>query len=145
MERFDKETLIAMSKDELIETVETLQLKLETNEKEIEKLKAEAEIGRKYLEHLRTEAEKLIRLVDGENTALLKLIEKADVDTLKSLVDEYTEKAKDKYKPSAKTPSSKEEEHITRETLEKADYATLVKLSEKFRKGELTTITTQKG
>ncbi len=41
-----------MSKEELQEAIETLQVKLEVAEKEIERLKADAEIGRKYVEHL---------------------------------------------------------------------------------------------
>lgn len=131
MERISRETLSVMSKEELQDAVEALQMKLEVAEKEKEELKKFAEIGKKYLEHLQTEATKLIKLVEGEKSPLLKLIDKADVDTLKNLVDEYSEKAKTLYKPSAK-PEAKENETITPETLLKADYATLKKLREKF-------------
>ncbi len=46
----------------------------------------------------KTEAIRLVRAVDGENAPLLKLIDKADVDTLKAIVDEYMEKGKEKFK-----------------------------------------------
>ncbi len=96
MEKLTKEVLEVMSKEELMEAVETLQLKLEVAEKEIASLKSLAEIGKKYMEHLKAEALRLIKAVDGENTSLLKLIDKADADTLKAIVDEYTEKGKRK-------------------------------------------------
>jgi len=134
MERITRDTLVAMSKDELVEAVESIQLKLEVAEKEKEELKGLAEIGKKYLEHLRLEAGKFIRLVEGENSALLKLVEKADVDTLKGLVDEYTEKARTKLQATSKQTPPEEETKLSRETLEKADYKTLMKLSETFRK-----------
>jgi len=134
MERIPRDTLVVMSKEELVDVVESLQLKLEVAEKEKEELKELAEIGKKYLEHLRLEAGKLVRLVEGENSALLKLVEKADVDTLKGLVDEYSEKARAKLQATSKPILPEEETKITRETLEKADYKTLLKLSEQFRK-----------
>lgn len=129
----DKETILALSKEELQETVETLQAKLQVAEKEISNLKELAEIGKKYAEHLKTEAIRLTKLVEGGNSPLLRLLEKADIDTLKTIVDEYTEKAKEKFKPSA-TASKQDETEFTAETLLKADYKTLTKLSEKFKK-----------
>lgn len=134
MEKIPRDTLVVMSKEELVDVVETLQLKLEVAEKEREALKELAEIGKKYLEHLRLEAGKLVRIVEGENSALLKLVEKADVDTLKGLVDEYSEKAKAKLQATSKPTPPEEDLKLTRETLEKADYKTLLKLSETFRK-----------
>lgn len=132
MERISKETLSVMSKEELQDAVEALQLKLEALHKELEELKHYAEIGKKYEEHLKSEATKLIKLVDGEKSPLLKLIDRADVDTLKSLVEEYSQKAKDLYKPSAKTPQDQDE--LTPEALLKADLKTLLSLREKFAK-----------
>ncbi|RME09063.1 MAG: hypothetical protein D6804_06430 [Aquificota bacterium] len=132
MEKLTKEVLSVMSREELQDIVETLQLKLEALQKENEELKHYAEIGKKYEEHLKSEATKLIKLVDGEKSPLLKLIDRADVDTLKSLVEEYSQKAKDLYKPSAKTPQDQDE--LTPEALLKADLKTLLSLREKFAK-----------
>lgn len=131
MEKLTKEVLEVMSKEELMEAVETLQLKLEVAEKEIASLKSLAEIGKKYMEHLKAEALRLIKAVDGENTSLLKLIDKADADTLKAIVDEYTEKGKEKFKAVTRKDYTEE---LTAETLMKADYATLLKLKEKLIK-----------
>ncbi len=132
MERISKETLSVMSKEELQDAVEALQLKLEALHKELEELKHYAEIGRRYEEHLKSEAVKLIKLVDGEKSPLLKLIDRADIDTLKSLVEEYSQKAKDAYKPSAKT--SQDQDELSPEALLKADLKTLLSLREKFAK-----------
>lgn len=133
MERFTLETLSAMSKDELIEVVQTLQTKLEVAEKEVEALKADAEVGKKYKEHLLQEAIRLVKLVDGEKAPMLKLLEKADVDTLKNIVDEYEPKAREKFQPSAKQEDIEKDKPITKETLIKANYKDLVELSQKFR------------
>lgn len=132
MEKLSKETLAVMSKEELQDAVETLQLKLEVAEKEIAKLREEAEIGRRYREHLLQEALRLIRLVEGDSSPLVTLLEKADIETLKKLVEDYTEKAKNKFKPSAELKQAEQEELLTAETLLKADYQTLLKLREKF-------------
>jgi len=132
MEKLTRDVLVVMSKEELQDAVEALQLKLEVLEREKEELKEFAEIGKKYLEYLRTEAGKLVRLVEGEKSSLLKLIEKADIDTLKALVDEYSEKAKAMYKASAKPYTQEEEKELTPELLKQADYKTLLKLKEKF-------------
>jgi hypothetical protein len=130
MEKFTKEVFSVMSKEELQDVVETLQMKLEVAEKEIERLKADGEIGRKYMEHLKTEAIRLIRAVEGENAPLLKFIDKADVDTLKSIVDEYMEKGREKFKACSQKQYT--DNAITPEFLKKADYETLLKLKEKF-------------
>jgi hypothetical protein len=119
----------AMTKEELISAIEALQTKLSALEKENLALKEMAEIGQKYIEHLRREAVRLVRLVDGEKSPLLKLIEKADVETLKELVDEYTEKAKELYKPSSQRAPLEFEK-----PLEEMSYAELKKLAEKFAK-----------
>ncbi len=131
MEKLTKEVLEVMSKDELKEAVETLQLKLDVAEKEIESLKSLADIGKKYMEHLKAEALRLIKAVDGENTPLLKLIDKADVDTLKAIVEEYEQKGKEKFRAVSRKDYT-ETEDLTVETLMKADYDTLLKLKEKF-------------
>jgi acyl-CoA reductase-like NAD-dependent aldehyde dehydrogenase len=119
----------AMTKEELISAIEALQTKLSALEKENLALKELAEIGQKYIEHLRREAVRLVRLVDGEKSPLLKLIEKADVETLKELVDEYTEKAKELYKPSSQRAQLEFEKSI-----EEMSYAELKKLAEKLAK-----------
>jgi acyl-CoA reductase-like NAD-dependent aldehyde dehydrogenase len=126
------ENLEAMTKEELISAVEALQIKLSALEKENLALKELADIGKKYLEHLKQEATKLVKLVDGEKSPLLKLIEKADVETLKELVDEYTEKAKEKYKSSSQRDKLEPEK-----SLEEMTYAELKKLGEKLAKEHL--------
>ncbi|WP_028844724.1 hypothetical protein [Thermodesulfovibrio thiophilus] len=133
MERLTRDIVVAMSKEELQDVVETLQMKLEVAEKEIETLKADAETGKKYKEHLQKEAIRLVRAVDGENAPILKLIDRADVDTLKEITDEYFEKGKDKFK-STSQPQKLEEEQITIEALQKADYKKLLEIREKFMK-----------
>ncbi len=127
----DKETILTLSKEELQEAVETLQLKVQALEKERDELKSLADIGKKYYEHLQTEAVRLVRAVDGENAPILKLIDKADVDTLKAIVDEYQEKAKEKFKASA-THTQEEPQTFTKEWLEKASYQELLKLKQKL-------------
>ncbi len=119
----------AMTKEELISAIEALQTKLSALEKENLALKELAEIGQKYIEHLRREAVRLVKLVDGEKSPLLKLIEKADVETLKELVDEYTEKAKELYKPSSQRAQLEFEKSI-----DEMSYAELKKLAEKLAK-----------
>jgi acyl-CoA reductase-like NAD-dependent aldehyde dehydrogenase len=119
----------AMTKEELVSAVEALQTKLSALEKENLALKEIAEIGQKYIEHLRREAVRLVKLADGEKSPLLKLIEKADVETLKELVDEYTEKAREVYKPSSQRAQLEFEKSI-----EEMSYAELKKLAEKLTK-----------
>jgi hypothetical protein len=134
MEKLTLETLSAMSKEELIEAVQTLQTKLEVAEKEVSALKADAEIGKKYKEHLLQEAIRLVKLVDGEKAPILTLLEKADVDTLKKIVEEYEPKAKEKFKPSAQPQKPEDNKPITKEDLAKMSYKELVELSKKFIK-----------
>lgn len=133
MERLTKETLSMMSKEELEEAVETLQVRLEAAEKELEALKAMAEVGTKYIEHLRQEATRLIRAVEGEDSPVLRLLNKADVDTLKEIVDDYMKRGKEKFKASSKDDTVPEE--LTKERLLQADYAELLKLKERFTSG----------
>jgi alanyl-tRNA synthetase len=124
------EKIEMLSKEELIEAVRTLETKLSALEKENEELKALAEIGKKYEEHLRAEATKLVKIVEGDVSALLKLIEKADVDTLAEIVEEYKAKATEKLQPSS-VQARVEDEKID---LEKMSYEDLLKLREKFMK-----------
>jgi alanyl-tRNA synthetase len=124
------EKIEMLSKEELIEAVRTLETKLSALEKENEELKALAEIGKKYEEHLRAEATKLVKIVEGDASALLKLIEKADVDALKEIVEEYKAKATEKLQPSS-VQARVEDEKID---LEKMSYQDLLKLREKFVK-----------
>ncbi|MEM1813960.1 MAG: hypothetical protein QXE04_01580, partial [Thermoplasmatales archaeon] len=63
MEKLTKDVIMTLTKEELQEAVETLQLKLEVAEKEKEELKDLAEIGKKYYEHLKAEAIRLVRAV----------------------------------------------------------------------------------
>lgn len=119
----------AMTREELLSAIEALQAKVSALEKENLALKELAEIGQKYIEHLRREAVRLVRLVDGEKSPLLRLVEKADVETLKELVDEYTEKAKEVYKPSSQRTQLEFEKSI-----EEMSYAELKKLAEKLVK-----------
>jgi catalase len=105
MEKFTKETLQAMTQEELISAVETLQLKLETLEKEKEELKHYAQIGKKYEEHLKTEVTKLVKVVEGEDSPVLKLIDRADIETLQEMEKAYREKAQEELKPSSKQAS----------------------------------------
>lgn len=132
MERLTKEVITTLTKEELQDVVETLQLKLEVAEKEVEALKTDAEVGKKYKEHLQKEAIKLVRAVDGENAPLLRLIDKADIDTLKEIVDEYTQKGKEKFKSVSQ--HQKLEEDISAELLKKADYRKILELKEKLMK-----------
>jgi hypothetical protein len=124
------EKIEMLSKEELIDAVKALEVKLSALEKENEELKALAEIGKKYEEHLRAEAVKLVKVVEGEKSAYLKLIEKADVDTLAEIVEEYKAKATEKLQASS-VQARVEDENID---LEKMSYEDLIKLAEKFKK-----------
>lgn len=132
MEKLTKDVIMTLTKEELQEAVETLQLKLEVAEKEKEELKGLAEIGKKYYEHLKFEAARLVRAVEGENAPILKLIDKADVDTLKAIVDDYQERAKEKFKASAVHTQEEEPQLFSKEWLEKANYQELLKLRQKL-------------
>jgi hypothetical protein len=134
-EKFTKDTLEVMSKEELRDAVESLQLKLEAYEKQIEELKRYAEIGKKYEEDLKAEATKFVKLVEGEKSPMLRLIDKADIDTLREIAREYREKAQEEFKPSAKHTEPVEE--LSREKLEKMSYQELLKLKEKFTQKEV--------
>lgn len=131
MEKLTKEVILTLSKEELQEAVETLQAKLELAEKEKQELKELAELGKKYYEHLKAEAVRLVRAVDGDNAPLLKLIDRADADTLKAVVDDYQERAKEKFRSSS-VQQSQEPETFSKEWLEKADYQELLKLRTKL-------------
>ena len=132
MEKFTREVLEAMSQEELVSAVETLQLRVEALEKEKEELKHYAEIGRKYEEHLKTEVTKLVKVVEGENSPVLKLVDRADIETLKELEAEYRKKAQEDLRPSSKQGT--QEEKPTPEKLEKMSYEELLKLRENFIK-----------
>jgi lysyl-tRNA synthetase class I len=131
MEKLTKEVILTLSKEELQETVETLQAKLELAEKEKQELKELAELGKKYYEHLKAEAVRLVRAVDGDNAPLLKLIDRADADTLKAVVDDYQERAKEKFRSSS-VQQFQEPETFSKDWLEKADYQELLKLRTKL-------------
>ena len=127
-----KETLQAMTQEELISAVETLQLKLEALEKEKEELKHYANIGKKYEEYLKAEVMKLVKVVEGEDSPVLKLIERADIETLQEMERTYREKAQRSLKSSSKQTS--ERENLTPERLKSMSYKELIKLREDFIK-----------
>jgi len=133
MEKLTKEALQAMTQEELISTVGTLQLKMETLEKEKEELKHYAEIGKKYEEHLKTEVTKLVKVVEGEDSPVLKLIDRADIETLQEMEKSYRKKAQEELKPSSRQ-ATETEEKITPEKLQKMSYEELLKLKENFVK-----------
>lgn len=132
LKRLTKETLQAMTQEELISAVETLQLKLETLEKEKEEFMYYAEIGKKYEKHLKNEVTKLVKVVEGEDSPVLKLIDRADIETLQEMEKAYREKAQEELKPSSKQVSELEE--ITPEKLQSMSYEELLKLKENFLK-----------
>jgi len=119
-----------LSKEELMDAVRALEVKLSAFEKENQELKELAEIGKKYAEYLRAEATKFVKIVEGEKSALLKLIEKADVDTLKEMVDDYRAKASEKLQ-SKSVPVPPE---AAKTDIEKMSYEELRQLSEKLRR-----------
>jgi hypothetical protein len=132
--KITKEELSTMTNEDLSNVVETLCLQLEVAKKEIETLKREADIGRSYKEHLQKEAIRLVKLVEGESSPILKLIDKADVDTLKEIVDGFAEKGQEKFKAAAKT-NLVNEEIVDSEKLMKLNYNELLNLREKFLGG----------
>ncbi len=134
MEKLTKEALSAMTQEELIEAVETLQVKIEALQKENQELKHYADIGKKYEEHLKTEVTKLVKVVEGESSPVLKLVGRADIETLQELEKSYREKAKEELKPSSRQGTSQEEEEITAEKLKNMSYEELLKLREKLAK-----------
>ena len=131
MEKFTRETLSIMTQEELIEVVETLQVKLEALQKENQELKHYADIGKKYEEYLKTEVTKLVKIVEGENSPVLKLVDRADIETLQELEKSYREKAKEELKPSSRQGIFQED--VTAEKLENMSYKELLKLREKFK------------
>jgi len=120
-----------LSKEELMDAVRALEVKLSAFEKENQELRELAEVGKKYAEHLRAEAAKFVRVVEGEKSALLKLIEKADVDTLKEMVDDYRAKASEKLQ-SKSVPVSPESTQKT--DIEKMSFEELKEFGEKLRR-----------
>ena len=114
-----------------MDTCEKRGLKSSPEEKEKQELKELAELGKKYYEHLKAEAVRLVRAVDGDNAPLLKLIDRADADTLKAVVDDYQERAKEKFRSSS-VQQSQEPETFSKDWLEKADYQELLKLRTKL-------------
>ena len=73
-----------------------------------EEVKKFAEIGRRYLQKLRESVRKYVILVEGESHPLLSLLEKADIETLERLAEEYEKKAMKKYSSSAKSENEQE-------------------------------------
>jgi len=124
-----------LSKEELIDAVRALEVKLSALEKENQELRELAETGKKYIEHLRAEATKFVKVVEGEKSALLKLIEKADVDTLKEMVDDYRAKAAEKLQSkSVQIPPEQQPGTLKKEDIEKMSFEELKELGEKLKR-----------
>jgi len=124
-----------LSKEELMDAVRALEVKLSALEKENQELRELAETGKKYIEHLRAEATKFVKVVEGEKSALLKLIEKADVDTLKEMVDDYRAKASEKLQArSVQIPPEQSAGTVKKEDIEKMSFEELKQLGEKLKR-----------
>ena len=124
-----------LSKEELMDAVRALEVKLSALEKENQELRELAEVGKKYAEHLRAEATKFVKIVEGEKSALLKLIEKADVDTLKEMVDDYRAKASEKLQSkSVQIPPEQQPGTVKKEDIEKMSFEELKELGEKLKR-----------
>jgi lysyl-tRNA synthetase class I len=125
-----------LSKEELIDAVRALEVKLSAVEKENQELRELAEVGKKYAEHLRAEATKFVKIVEGEKSALLKLIEKADVDTLKEMVDDYRAKASEKLQSKSVQipPEQTYPNAVKKEDIEKMSFEELKELGEKLKR-----------
>jgi len=125
-----------LSKEELIDAVRALEVKLSAVEKENQELRELAETGKKYIEHLRAEATKFVKVVEGEKSALLKLIEKADVDTLKEMVDDYRAKAAEKLQSKSVQipPEQAHPNAVKKEDIEKMSFEELKELGEKLKR-----------
>lgn len=114
----------------LSKEIENLKIELEVAQKEIEQFKQLAEVGKKYKEHLQKEAIKYIKLVEGTESPLLTLLNKADIDTLKEIVEQYKTKAKNDYSPSSIKVNDNQE--LTVEKLSQMSYKELLNLKSKF-------------
>jgi hypothetical protein len=124
-----------LSKEELMDAVRALEVKLSALEKENQELRELAETGKKYIEHLRAEATKFVKVVEGEKSALLKLIEKADVDTLKDMVDDYRAKASEKLQAkSVQIPPESQPNTLKKEDIEKMSFEELKELGERLKR-----------
>jgi lysyl-tRNA synthetase class I len=125
-----------LSKEELIDAVRALEVKLSAVEKENQELRELAEVGKKYAEHLRAEATKFVKVVEGEKSALLKLIEKADVDTLKDMVDDSRAKASEKLQSQSVQipPEQSQSGTVKKEDIEKMSFEELKELGEKLKR-----------
>ena len=127
----DMEQLEALQKQ-----VEELQKQLEVLKMENESLKELAEAGKAYIEKLKTETKKFVKLLFGEKSAMLTLIDGLnDVKQLEAMHEEYSRLAKERFKPSAKEtfePKKEEEGELTPEKLANMTFEELLKLREKF-------------
>lgn len=120
-------------KDEKIDTL-TTQVKVRT--KEIENLKSLAEIGKKYEENLRNNAKKFIRVVEGEDSPLVALVDKAGIDELETLNEKYSEKAKKHLEPRARGgDESFANANKDQFNIESASYEEIIKYEQKIING----------
>ncbi|KAA0257204.1 DUF2213 domain-containing protein [Deferribacter autotrophicus] len=112
------------------EKIEELTEKLSVLEKEIEALKGMAEIGKKYEESLIKDAEKFVKVVEGDDSPILSLIGKAEIDELQAIARKYEALAREKLKNTAKgTDDDTEKDELN---LDEASYEDLKKYEEKL-------------
>ena len=116
---------------------EELRKQVELLKKEVESLKELAEAGKAYVEKLKTETKKFVKLLFGEKSAMLTLIDGlSDVKQLEAMHEEYKRLAQEKFKPSAVREGLTEEdtkgEELTAEKLATMSFEALLKLREKF-------------
>lgn len=114
----------------LLKELENVKLELEVSRKELENFKQLAQIGKTYKEHLEKEAIRLVKLVEGDTSPLLALLEKADINTLKDIVEQYNIKAKKEYMPSSKKID--DNEPLTSEKLLKMNLKELMELKKQL-------------
>ena len=136
-EKFNKEvSSMPENVEKLQEELSELKKKLELLQKENEELKIYAEAGKAYIENLKSETKKYVKLVHGENSPLLDMVDTlSDIKQLKAIHDEYEKLAREKLKPSSKESLPVENEtELTPEKLQKMSYEELLKLKEKFNK-----------
>jgi len=114
----------------LLKELENVKLELEVSKKELENFKQLAQIGKTYKEHLEKEAIRLVKLVEGDTSPLLALLEKADINTLKDIVEQYNIKAKKEYMPSSKKID--DNEPLTSEKLLKMNLKELMELKKQL-------------
>ena len=116
---------------------EELKKQVELLKKEVETLKELAEAGKAYIEKLKAETKKFVKLLFGEKSAMLTLIDGlSDIKQLEAMHEEYKRLAKERYQPSVAKEGFTEEDakagELTAEKLASVSFEELLKLREKF-------------